>query len=88
MPDHVKKQCNQQYSYTVIVNLFTSRDEIKDYKNKNVRINSDQKLSKDELTQRAVNVVEGLVGTRTEFNEYDSVQVAGVTFANAYKREL
>lgn len=88
MPDHVRKQCNRRYSYTVIVSLFTIKDGMKDYINKNVRINNDEKLDKDELTQRATNVVQGFVETFAELNGYDSVQVAGVTFANAYDREL
>lgn len=88
IPDHVRKQFNRRYSYTVIVNLFTSKDGIRDSINKNVRINNDKKLGKDELTRRAANVVEGFVETHAEFKGYDSVQVAGVTFANAYDREL
>ncbi|MGG4481232.1 hypothetical protein [Paenibacillus illinoisensis] len=88
MPEHVRKQCNYRYSYTVIVNLFTSKDGIKDYINKNVRINNDEELGSDELTQRAANVVHGLIETCKEFEVYDLVQVAGITFANAYDREL
>ncbi|WDQ34959.1 hypothetical protein PTQ21_12240 [Paenibacillus marchantiae] len=88
MPDHIRKQCNQHFSYTVIVNLFTSRDEIKDYINKNVKIDSDEKLSEDELIRRAADVVDGLVETNAEFKDYDSVQVSGFTIANAYNKEL
>ncbi|NUU74612.1 hypothetical protein [Paenibacillus xylanilyticus] len=88
MPDHVRKQCNYRFSYTVIVSLFTSKAGIKDYLNKNVRINNDEKLGKDELTQRAASVVEGFVETLEEFNGYDSVQVAGITFASAYDKEF
>lgn len=89
-PDHVRKQCNHHYAYTVIVNLFTSKEGIKDYINRNVRISNNEKLSKNELTQRAVNVVHGLIETRVEFGVYDLVQVAGITFTNtnAYDREL
>lgn len=88
MPDYVRNQCNHRFSYTVIVSLFISKDGIKDYINKNVRINNDEKLDEDELTQRAASVVAGFVETLAEFNGYDSVQVAGITFASAYDKEF
>lgn len=89
MPDFVKEHCkNQRYSYTVVVNLYASQNGREDYINRNVRINSDDKLDKDELTQRAESVVHGLIETRVEFEVYDSVKVAGITFANAYDRVL
>ncbi|WP_338593198.1 hypothetical protein V6669_09420 [Paenibacillus sp. Y5S-9] len=53
-----------------------------------MRVNSDEKLDKEELAQRAANVVHGLIESRAKFQSYDQVQVVGITFANAYDSEL
>lgn len=88
MPDLVKEQCKNRYSYTVVVNLYASQDDIEDYINRNVRINSDEKLDEDELAQGAADVVYGLIETHPKFADYDLVQIVGIAFANAYDREL
>lgn len=73
-----------------MVNLYASQDDTEDYINRNVRVNSDEKLDKDELelAQRAANVVHGLIETHPKFADYDLVQIVGITFANAYDSEL
>ncbi|GGH46392.1 hypothetical protein GCM10008014_09040 [Paenibacillus silvae] len=89
MPENVKEQSkNARYSYTVLVNLYANQDSMEEYINRNVRIISDEKLAKDELAQRAANVVNGLIESRAEFKSYNQVQVVGITFANAYDSEL
>lgn len=89
MPENVKEQSkNSRYSYTVVVNLYASQDDAEEYINRNVRVNSDEKLDKEELAQRTANVVHGLIESRAEFQSYDQVQVVGITFANAYDSEL
>lgn len=89
MLENVKEQSkNARYSYTVVVNLYASQDDAEEYINRNVRVNSDEKLDKEELAQRAANVVHGLIESREEFQSYDQVQVVGITFANAYDSEL
>ncbi|MEI2281248.1 hypothetical protein [Paenibacillus polysaccharolyticus] len=89
MPENVKKQSkNARYSYTVVVNLYASQDDTEEYINRNVRVNSDEKLDKEELAQRAANVVHGLIETHPKFADYDLVQIVGITFANAYDSEV
>lgn len=71
-----------------MVKLYASQDDTEEYINRNVRVNSDEKLDKDELAQRAANVVHGLIESRAEFQSYDQVQIVGITFANANDNEL
>jgi len=61
MPANVKEHSkNNRYSYTVVVNLYASQGDTEEYMTRNVRVNSGAKLDKDELTQRAADVVHGL----------------------------
>lgn len=42
MPENVKEQSKgARYSYTVVVNLYGSKDDTEEYINRNVRVNSD-----------------------------------------------
>ncbi|MDT0123852.1 hypothetical protein Q9R46_14420 [Paenibacillus sp. RRE4] len=89
MNDQVKEQSkNNQFSYTVIVNLQTRKNDVEEYINKTVRINSDTKLEEDDLAQKATNVVYGLIETHPDFADYEKTQIIGITFANAYDREI
>lgn len=52
MSDLVKEQSkNHRFSYTVIVNLYIRKNDVEDYINRTVRINSDTKLEEEELAQ-------------------------------------
>ncbi|WP_221806187.1 hypothetical protein [Paenibacillus illinoisensis] len=89
MTELVKKYSNnQRFAYNVVVNLFTRKEEKDDYINKNVRVGSNEKLSEEELIQRATNVVYGLIESKDEFELYDLVKIVGITFAGAYDRDL
>ncbi|MGG4132150.1 hypothetical protein ABEW19_28250 [Paenibacillus illinoisensis] len=89
MTDIVKKfSNNQRFSYHVVVNIYTRQDDHDDYINRNVRIGSNEILSKDELTERAVHVVSGLIDSQAEFKGCEQVQIVGVTLAEAYDRDL
>ncbi|GAS82368.1 hypothetical protein [Paenibacillus amylolyticus] len=89
MNDLVKEQSkNHQFSYTVIVNLRTCKNDAEDFINRTVRVNSDTKLEEDELAQRTFNVVYGLIETHPDFADCDLAQIVGITFASAYNREI
>ncbi|WP_127549637.1 hypothetical protein [uncultured Paenibacillus sp.] len=89
MNDLVKEQSkNHQFSYTVIVNLQTRKNDEEEYINRTVRVNSDNKLVEDDLAQRAANVVYGLIETHPDFADCEQVQIIGITFACAYDREV
>lgn len=88
MNDLVKEQSkNHQFSYTVIVNLQTRKNDEEEYINRTVRINSNSKLDEDILAQRAAYVVNGLIETHSDFADCELVQIVGITLANAYDRE-
>ncbi|WP_251642715.1 hypothetical protein [Paenibacillus illinoisensis] len=89
MNDLVKEQSkNHQFSYTVIVNLQTRKNDVEEYINRTVRVNSDSKLVEDELAQRAANVVYGLIETHPDFADCDLAQIVGITFASAHDRDI
>lgn len=72
----------KRFSYNLIVNLRVREDGKEKYVNKRVKINSDNKMSKNDLTEMAVNMLQ------KEPGEYDAISVAGITFAVAYDRDL
>lgn len=89
MTDIVKKfSNNQRFSYHIVVNIYTRHDNHDDYINKNIRIGSNEILSKDELTERAAQVVSGLIDSQAEFKGCEQVQIVGIAFAGAYDRKL
>ncbi|KAA8782493.1 hypothetical protein EC604_01345 [Paenibacillus amylolyticus] len=89
MNDLVKEQSkNHQFSYTVIINLKTSKYDVEEYINKTVRVNSDTKLQEDDLVQKATNVIYGLIETHPDFALCEQTQIIGITFCNAYDRSM
>jgi len=61
---------------------------VEEYINRNIRVNSDIKLSENELAQRATDVAYSLIKTHSKLADSDIVQVVGVTFVSANDREM
>ncbi|MEK4529756.1 hypothetical protein NST38_30600 [Paenibacillus sp. FSL H8-0104] len=89
MTDIVKKfSNNHRFSYHVVASISARKGDHEDYINRNIRISSNEILSKDELAERAALVASGLIDSQSEFKLCDHVQIVGIAFAGAYDRDL
>lgn len=84
----IKTHINSRYYYDVIVGIHTKDDDLEDSITRDITITSDSELSVDEVIHNAADIIHDLVDKQKEYQQYDVVQVVGVTILGAYDREL